>query len=175
VADAAELARIIAPVVEAQGLALVRVSLQGGRRSQTLQIMAEDPETGQLTLDQCAELSRALDPVLEEADPIEAEYRLEVSSPGIDRPLTRPGDWERWAGHRARVTLDSPLGGRKRFDGTVRGLRGDEVELDVPGLGETRLPLAAVQTAKLVLTDELIKATQPLSTEGADSILKDRR
>lgn len=174
-ADQAELVRLVEPVVEAQGLALVRVSLQGGRRSATLQIMAEDPDTGQLTLDQCAELSRALDPVLEEADPIPEEYRLEVSSPGIDRPLTRPADWDRWAGHRARVTLDSQHDGRKRFDGQVLGLDGADVRLDVPGLGETRLPLAAIQTAKLVLTDELIRATKPLSTEGADSIVKDRR
>lgn len=173
--DQAELQRMIAPVVEAQGFALVRVALTGKAGSATLQVMAEDPATGQLTLDQCAELSRALDPVLEEADPIPQEYRLEVSSPGIDRPLTRPEDWDRWAGHRARVMLDGQLNGRKRFDGAVLGRDGEDVKLDVPGLGETRLPLAAVQTAKLVLTDELIKATKPLSIEGADSIVKDRR
>lgn len=174
-ADPAEIARLVEPVVRAQGLALVRVSLQGGRHSATLQVMAEDPATGQLTLDQCADLSRALDPVLDEADPIPDEYRLEVSSPGIDRPLTRREDWTRYAGHRARATLDVPLDGRKRFDGTVIGLDGDLVVIDVQGLGIARLPFEAVHTAKLVLTDELIKATKPLSVEGADSIVKDNR
>ena len=153
----------------------MRVLLQSGARASTLQVMAEDPETGQLTLDQCADLSRALDPVLEEADPIPHEYRLEVSSPGIDRPLTRPEDWTRYAGHRARVTLDTAVEGRKRFDGVPRGIEDGDVLMEVPGLGVARLPLTAIQSAKLVLTEELIKATRPLSTEGADRIVKDNR
>lgn len=163
---------IVEPVLTRLGFTPVRVALIAGP---TLQIMAEDPETGQLTLDQCAEISRALDPVLEEADPIEEGYRLEVSSPGIDRPLTRPHDWERWHGHRARAEVIEPLNTRKRFEGVILGLDGDAARLDVPGLGEVALPLGNLKSAKLVMTDALIAATKPLSTEGADSIVKDRR
>jgi ribosome maturation factor RimP len=112
--------------------------------------------------------------MLDERDPIESEYRLEVSSPGIDRPLTRAADWERWAGHLARVEMeegfDSGRGTRKRFQGMVRGADGDTAVLDAEGLGEVRLPLSDVRAAKLVLTDALIAATVPLSAEGADEI-----
>ena len=99
-ADAAQIRAIVEPVVSGLGFALVRVAVLGGP---IVQIMAEDPETGQLTLDQCADISRAVDPVLEAADPIEEGYRLEVSSPGIDRPLTRAEDWAKWQGHEARA------------------------------------------------------------------------
>lgn len=173
-ADRAALKAIVEPVVTAMGFALVRVALNGVN-ADTLQVMAEDPATGQLTLDQCADISRALDPVLEEADPLPHEYRLEVSSPGIDRPLTRPQDWERWAGHRARVVVDPPIDGRKRFDGIVRGLADGAARLDIQGQGEIALPFAAITAAKLALTDQLIAATRPLSPEGADAIVKDRR
>lgn len=172
-ADVARLNELIEPEVKRLGFDLVRVSLQGSRHL-SLQIMAEDPRTGQLTLDQCAAISRAVSDVLDEADPIENEYRLEVSSPGIDRPLTRPKDWTDWTGHEAKVTLHEAVEGRKRFQGTVRGLDGEAAKLDVPGLGETRLPLSNILTAKLVLTDELIKASKPLSTEGADDIIEEK-
>lgn len=171
-ADAAELRALIEPVVEAQGFALVRVAVLAGP---TVQVMAEDAATGQLTLDQCAEISRAIDPVLEEADPIEGGYRLEVSSPGIDRPLTRAADWERWRGHEARAEVLEPVQARKRFHGQIIGLDGDAARLDVKGLGEVALPLANIRAAKLVMTDALIAATRPLSPEGADTIVKDRR
>ncbi len=169
------LRRLIEPVVERLGFALVRIQLRGAPGGRTLEVMAEDPATGQLTLDQCAAISRALDPVLDEADPIEGEYRLEVSSPGIDRPLTRPDDWARWVGHRARVSLARPLGGRKRFDAALAGLDGGDALLDVAGQGIVRVPLDAVASAKLVLTEALIAASRPLSMEGADRIVRDRR
>ncbi len=172
-ADVARLTELIEPEVKRLGFELVRVSLQGSRNL-SLQIMAEDPKTGQLTLDQCAAISRAVSDVLDEADPIENEYRLEVSSPGIDRPLTRTRDWSDWAGHEAKVTLLEAIEGRKRFQGIVRGLDGDAARLDVPGLGEIALPLSNILTAKLTLTDELIKASRPLSTEGADDIIEEK-
>lgn len=175
-AEQAQLNAIVEPAVRALGFEVVRVAMIGGTRAPTLQIMAEDPETGQLTLDQCADISRAVDELLEAADPIEGGYRLEVSSPGIDRPLTRAADWERWAGHRARVSVAPPIDGRKRFEGIVRGLDQDAAaRLEVDGLGEIALPLSGIAGAKLVLTDELIAATRPLSAEGADAIVKDRR
>jgi ribosome maturation factor RimP len=169
-ADDAQLTRLIEPVVTGLGFELVRVAMLGGRGAQSLQVMAEDPKTGQLTLDQCARISRALSDMLDEADPIEDEYRLEVSSPGIDRPLTRAKDWTGWVGHEAKVTYAAPVEGRKRFAGTIVGLEGAHAVLDVPELGEVRLPLAGMQVAKLTLTDKLIAATRPLSAEGADSV-----
>ena len=172
-ADATQLTQLIEPEVKRLGFDLVRVSLQG-TRNLSLQIMAEDPKTGQLTLDQCAMISRSISNLLDEADPIESEYRLEVSSPGIDRPLTRSKDWTSWTGHEAKVTLHEGIDGRKRFQGIVRGLDGDAGVLDVPNLGEVRLPLSNILTAKLTLTDELIKASQPLSTEGADEIIEEK-
>lgn len=168
--DNAQLTSLIEPVVTGLGFELVRVSMMGGRGAQSLQVMAEDPKTGQLTLDQCARISRALSDMLDEADPIEDEYRLEVSSPGIDRPLTRAKDWTGWAGHEAKVTLGAPVDGRKRFIGAIVGLEGAHAVLDVPELGPVRLPLADMQVAKLTLTDKLIAATKPLSADGADSV-----
>ena len=170
-ADAAQIRAIVEPVVTASGFALVRAAVLAGP---TIQIMAEDPGTGQLTLDQCAEISRALDPVLEAADPIEGGYRLEVSSPGIDRPLTRAADWAKWQGHEARAEVIEPVQARKRFHGLILGLDGDAVRIDVKGLGDVALSLANIRAAKLVLTDALIAATRPLSPEGADRIVEDR-
>lgn len=173
--DAKSLEALVGPVVTGLGFAPVRVQMNGGPSARVLQVMAEDPATGQLTLDQCAEISRALDPVLDEADPIEGEYRLEVSSPGIDRPLTRAADWERWTGHEARVSVDPAIQGRKRFLGVIKGLANDVAKLEIAGQGEVLLPLAQISGAKLTLTDALIAATKPLSTEGADAFLKDAR
>ena len=144
-----------------------------GTKHLSLQVMAEDPKTGQLTLDECATISRALSAMLDETDPIEDEYRLEVSSPGIDRPLTRAKDWTAWAGHEARVSLNEAVDGRKRFQGIVRGLDGANALLEVEG-AEVRLPLADIFSAKLTLTDALIKASKPLSSEGADDIIEEK-
>ena len=103
------------------------------------------------------------------ADPIEGSYRLEVSSPGIDRPLTRLKDFADWAGHEARITLAEPRGGRKQFSGTLEGIDGDTVKLTGKDGKAYALPFSAIASAKLLLTDKLINATAPLSTEGADS------
>lgn len=175
-ADLTALHALIEPEAKAEGLALVRVKMIGGTSDPTLQVMAERPDTRQLTLDDCEKLSRRLSQKLDELeeagqDPIEHAYRLEVSSPGIDRPLTRLQDFADWTGHEARVTLAEKLNGRKQFSGTLSGAEGEDILLDVPGQGEVRLPFGALHSAKLVLTDRLIAATAPLSAEGADSIL----
>jgi ribosome maturation factor RimP len=168
----ATLDAIIAPIVTDLGYELVRVQLMGKAGEQTLQIMAEDPATGQLTLGQCAEISRALDLPLDEADPIDGEYALEVSSPGIDRPLTRRKDWERWTGHEVRLKLDPQVDGRARAHGVISALEGDSVILEVNSVGPVTLPLAAISAAKLVLTPKLIKATRPLDSSGADELIE---
>ena len=169
-ADFAVLTELIEAEAKAEGLALVRVKMMGGTSDSTLQVMAERPDTRQLTLDDCARLSRRLSDVLDEADPIETAYRLEVSSPGIDRPLTRLQDFEDWKGHEAKVSLSEKLDGRKQFTGELIGRDGDDILIEVQGLGQTRLPFGLVHSAKLVMTDQLIEATAPLSAEGADTI-----
>jgi len=176
-ADLDVLNAIIAPEAEAMGLALVRVAFFGGESDPTLQVMAERPDTRQLTIEDCADLSRRISAqldALEEAgkDPIDQAYRLEVSSPGIDRPLTRPADFADWAGHEAKIALKEKLAGRQRFNGELVGIdpKGDVVMItDKEGV-QHNLPFDAIDTAKLVLTDKLIAATVPLSIEGADEM-----
>jgi ribosome maturation factor RimP len=162
--------QLIEPAAKAEGLALVRVKMIGGTSDPTLQVMAEDPQTGQLTLDECARLSRRLSDLLDEADPIEGAYRLEVSSPGIDRPLTRLADFDAWKGHEARLVLAEKLDGRKVFAGALLGTEGETVLIEVPVQGPVGLPFGAIQSAKLVMTDRLIAATAPLDAAGADEI-----
>jgi ribosome maturation factor RimP len=169
-ADVAELVRMIEPEVEAEGLSLVRVKLTGGTSDPTIQVMAERADTRQLTIEDCERLHRR---IAERHEHLSDDYRLEVSSPGIDRPLTRRQDYDDWKGHEARIGLAEKVGGRKSLAGTLRGLDGDAVVIDVPGQGEIRLPLANIHSAKLVLTDRLIAATAPLSSEGADIIEED--
>jgi len=150
-----QLEPIITPAIEAAGYRLVRLRLLGGKRK-TLQIMAERPD-GLMNVDDCAKLSRALSEFLDHEDAIDGEYVLEVSSPGIDRPLTRLADFGRWAGHEARIELVAPdAAGRKRFKGRLLGLHGSDVAIDADG---TRLifPFRAIAEAKLVLTDALIQ------------------
>ena len=171
-ADAARLSELIEPEVKAEGFELVRVMMIGGKDDPTLQVMAERPDTRQLDLGDCERLSRRLSEMLDREDPIEEAYRLEVSSPGIDRPLTRARDYEDWKGHQARITLREPLNGRKQFTGDLLGTEGETVLIDVRGVGPTGLPLADIHSAKLLLTDKLIAATAPLSAEGADEILE---
>jgi ribosome maturation factor RimP len=170
--DVAKLTAIIEPVVTAMGFDLVRVQLGGGPNGLTLQVMAENPATGQLTLDQCAAISRALDLPLEESDPIAEEYSLEVSSPGIDRPLTRHGDWVRWAGHQAKLKLEPGVAGRKKLEGRIGALSDEAVDIEVAETGTFTIPFANIATAKLVLTPQLIAATKPLDTAGADEIVE---
>ncbi len=152
--DAAEKVRaLIEPVVEDMGFELVRVTFGGGQRP-TLQIMAERAD-GSMSVEDCADLSRELSALLDVEDPIASDYVLEVSSPGIDRPLTRDKDFTRWAGHILRVETASPIEGRRRFKGRLMGLDDGTVRIRLDE-GEVALPLADIQRAKLVLTDELI-------------------
>lgn len=169
-ADIAVLTALIEPVVRDHGCELVRVQLNGSKAAPTLQVMAEDPATGQLGIDVCASISRALSDLFDEVDPIESEYQLEVSSPGIDRPLTRPADWTRWATHDVRVRLAAPVDGKKNIHGVITGLAdsGDAAVIAVPGQGSVTVPLAAMQGAKLVLTNRLINATRPAGMAGFD-------
>ena len=174
-ADIAALTELIEPEAQAEGLSLVRVKLIGGTSDPTIQVMAERPDTRQLSLEDCARLSRRISDRLdaleaEGRDPIDHAYRLEVSSPGIDRPLTRLRDFDDWKGHEARIVLAEKLDGRKVFAGTLLGTEGETVLVEVPVQGAVGLPFAAIQSAKLVMTDKLIQATAPLSAEGADTI-----
>jgi len=164
------LQQLIGREVERLGYDLVRVQMIGGRSDPTLQVMAERRDTRQLDLGDCERISRRLSEVLDTEDPIEGSYRLEVSSPGIDRPLTRLKDYDDWAGHEARITLAEPRGGRRQFSGTLQGVEGETVRI-ADKEGETHaLPFSAIASAKLVLTDNLIQATAPLDPEGADHI-----
>ena len=149
---------LLVPAVNAAGYRLVRLRLMGGKRK-TLQILAERPD-GQMDVEDCARLSRTLSEVLEAADPIAEEYVLEVSSPGIDRPLTAPEDFRRFAGHDARVELVQGIEGRRRFKGKLIGLEGSDVLMDVADEKETRsvrFSYSDISEAKLVLTDRLIQ------------------
>ncbi len=152
---AARIARLIEPTVDAAGFALVRVQVSGQKRP-VLQIMAEPCVEREMTVEDCAMLSRAISAVLDVEDPIDAAYALEVSSPGIDRPLTRPQDFGRFAGFEAKIELARPLDGRKRFQGRLRGIAEDgTVRLDGED-GCFDLAFADIAKAKLVLNDELL-------------------
>ena len=173
--DIAALNRLIEPEVTSLGFGLVRVAMIGGTSDPTLQVMAERPDTRQLGIGDCEAISRRLSELFDglEAqgrDPIDGAYRLEVSSPGIDRPLTRLKDFGDWAGHEARVKLAETVDGAKQVSGTIEGIDGDSVRIASPK-GVRAIPFSAIASAKLLLTDKLIAATAPLSTEGADTIL----
>lgn len=144
------------PVFEELGFRLVLVEYQSG----ILSLLAEDPATGKLGLEDCAKISRALNPVMEEADPIKGAYRLEVSSPGIDRPLIDGNDYNRFKGFEAKIELETPTEkGQRRFRGVIQGEKSGVITL-LTDTGEAQLPLGSVGKAKLVLTDELIKASK---------------
>ena len=176
----AHLEPLLEPAVEAAGFRLVRLRLMGGN-TKTLQIMAERPD-GTMTVEGCAILARALQDFLEKDDPLDGDYELEVSSPGIDRPLTRIADFARWAGHEAKLELHAPLGGesqsdpsekpRKRFRGKLLGLDGQDVTIDSQGQ-RLAIPFRQIAEAKLVLTDALIaedlKARKRADVEDAQT------
>jgi ribosome maturation factor RimP len=156
---------LIEPALTAMGYGLVRIAIQGGESRPTLQIMAERHDGVGMTVDDCAEISRTVSALLDVEDPIAGAYTLEVSSPGIDRPLVKRDDFERFAGFEARVETVQPVNGRKRFRGRLMGVMGDDVRLRETAkagaeANETLVPLAVIAKAKLVLTDELIEATQ---------------
>jgi len=157
---AGQIADLIEPVLEDLGFRLVRVRIMGRDTQQTLQVMAERPD-GTISIDDCAEISRQLSPILDVSDPIASKYDLEVSSPGIDRPLARPSDFEEWAGFEAKVELNELLDGRKRFRGRVEGYDDGElrleVDLDQVGRHVLGLPLEMIAEARLVLDDELVR------------------
>lgn len=176
-ADIAELTALIEPEAQALGFDLVRVMLFGGKDDLTLQVMAERPDTRQLNIDDCADLSRRISDRLDELeakgqDPIDGAYRLEVSSPGIDRPLTRLKDYADWIGHEARINLAEPTAdGRKQFKAVLAGLDDETILVDDPKSGRHSIAFSNIASAKLILTDALISATVPLSTDGADDIV----
>ena len=157
--DTHEIAQMIEPSLAAMGYRLVRVVVTSGRRA-TLQVMAERIDDAPMTVDDCALISRSVSALLDVADPIADAYLLEISSPGIDRPLVRPEDYDRFSGFEARIELTEPFGGRKRFRGRLLGTADGEVRLATEA-GEARLPLASVARARLVLTDDLIAASRP--------------
>lgn len=182
-ADIARITQLVEPEAAALGFDLVRVIVFGksevGDEEVTLQIMAERPETGQLVIEDCAALSRRISDVMDACEEagevlIEEAYRLEVSSPGIDRPLTRTKDFTAWAGHEARVALKNPVDGNRRaVQGDLIGIDGDAVTLNDKKSGMVTFPFSDIHSAKLVLTDRLIAATRPLDTAGADEILEE--
>ncbi|OUR76252.1 ribosome maturation factor RimP [Alphaproteobacteria bacterium 46_93_T64] len=153
-----KIAELIAPTIESLGYELVRVSFTGGEYP-ILQVMAEK-EDGTMTVEGCAEISRAVSALMDVEDPITEAYDLEVSSPGIDRPLTRLKDFDRWSGFEAKVELQEAVNGQRRYRGKLLGLEGENILL-LDGAGEKwELPFADLRKAKLVLTDELIAASQ---------------
>lgn len=151
---------IASPIAEDMGYGIVRIRVQGGKRS-TVQIMAERLSDGMMSVDDCAQLSRALSSTFEVEDPIDGAYVLEVSSPGLDRPLTDMKHFEQYAGELARLELDRFVEGRKRFRGVLAGLDGDNVAMDLDKETETALiPFDWISEAKLLITDEMIKKGQ---------------
>jgi ribosome maturation factor RimP len=157
---AAEIAALVEPTLHDLGFRLVRVTVSG-RNGTTVQIMAERPD-GTMTVEDCADVSRQLSPLMDAHDPIAGRYALEISSPGIDRPLVRPSDFEAWAGHEAKIETRELLAGRRRFRGVLKGLKGTEVRLEASlgqGGPEVSLPIGQIADARLVLTDELIRET----------------
>lgn len=158
---AADVAQLVEPVAQELGLRLVRV-IVSGRDGCTVQIMV-DRQNGGISVDDCAKLSRRLSPVLDVDSPISGKYRLEISSPGIDRPLVRLTDFVDWAGYEAKIEMLELIEGRKRFRGIIEGIEGTEVRLQVElegydGVQVIGLQMDMIESAKLVMSDELIKA-----------------
>jgi ribosome maturation factor RimP len=179
--DIGRLMEVIGAEAQALGLELVRVQMmpsEAGEGGQALQIMAEDPRTGQLVLDQCAELSRRVSSRFDELEEagetlVEGTYHLEVSSPGIDRPLTRERDFADWAGHEARIVMVKGFEGQRVLKGNVVGIESGMVAIRDTKSGHVTVPREAIHSAKLVLTDRLIAETAPLDPAGAEDIVED--
>lgn len=152
---AAEVESLIAPTLASMGYEIVRVMIMGAENKKTLQIMAERLDGEVMTVDDCADISRAVEAILDVEDPIEGAYSLEASSAGIDRPLTRLSDFVRFAGFDAKVELQAAVEGRKRYSGRLLGVEGENIRIEVDG-EEYSLPFRDMAKAKLLLTDELI-------------------
>ncbi len=153
------IADMIEPVIAERGLSLVCVRMTGENGMNTLQVMAEDPATRKIGVDDCAKLSREIAAILDVEDPIQGRYRLEVSSPGIDRPLTKERDFEDFRGLEARIEIAPALDGQKRFKGLLIGVENGAVRLETE-TGPVALPLDSIQKARLVLNDDLIAKTK---------------
>jgi ribosome maturation factor RimP len=161
---AAEIANTVGPVLADLGYRLVRVKLSGSETHQILQIMAERPD-GTMTANDCEKVSKQLSPILDVMDPISDAYRLEISSPGIDRPMVRASDFDTWTGYEAKIDLNEPVSGRKRFRGLIDGFEDGEVRIDIevtehkkkPERQTVGFPISLIKDASLVLTDELIR------------------
>ena len=157
-AEDIRLLELLDPVAEATGYAIIRLRLMGGSETRRLQIMAERPSDGDMNVEDCARLSRAISEVMDAADPIAGEYTLEVSSPGVDRPLTRLTDFVAYEGYEVKLELDRLAEGRKRFRGVLAGVEGEQIGIDLEGEAETAMvPFAWIVEAKLVLNDDLMK------------------
>lgn len=155
-----DLTALMAPKVAALGFRLLWVEM----KSNILSVFCENPQTGRITLDECGQISRALSSLLETADPIEGAYRLEVSSAGIDRPLFDAADYARFKGMEVKIELDEAVdaqSGQRRFKGVIEGTTEGVIHLDCPDIGKIDLPLSKIHKAKLVMSEALIKATQP--------------
>jgi ribosome maturation factor RimP len=152
--DTSGISQLIEPSLAAMGYRVVRVVSTNGRRT-TLQVMAERVDDTPMTVDDCALVSNSVSALLDVADPIPGAYTLEISSPGIDRPLVRPEDYQRFSGYEARIEVNAAIEGRKRFRGRLLGTANGEVRLATEA-GELRLPLAAIIRAKLVITEDLM-------------------
>ncbi len=164
---AARVASIAEPVLAGMGYRLVRVRISGSAGC-TVQIMAERPD-GTMSIEDCEAVSRALSPVFDVTDPIEGAYRLEISSPGIDRPLVRRSDFDRYAGHAAHIEMAAPIDGRKRFRGQLLGTDGDSARIRMTDAGDgadVLLPIDAMSEARLLLTDALIAESLRRSKHG---------
>ena len=178
----ARVAAIVEPVIEDLGFDLVRVRITG-ENGCTLQIMAEKPD-GTMTIEGCETISRALSPALDVEDPIDREYHLEISSPGIDRPLVRRRDLIAYTGHVAKVELAARIDGRRRFRGTIAGVEGNDLLMDLPDVpadqeARVAIPLESLSEAKLIMTDELmalaLKSQTNDNVNEAESLDADRQ
>ena len=174
-ADIARLEQVIEPEAQALGFELVRVKMTGSADERTLQVMAEDAETGQLVVEQCAELSRRISDRLDSLEEegtvlVEGAYNLEVSSPGIDRPLTRDKDFANWGGHDAKLSLSEKVHGHRKLTGELVGIEGDMVIIEDRQAGRIDVPRKHIHSAQLILTDKLIAATQPLDMSGVEDV-----
>lgn len=174
---AARVAELIEPALSDRGFRLVRVAVSG-REGKTLQIMAERAD-GTMTIEDCEAISREISPLLDVHEPIAGSYRLEISSPGIDRPLVRPSDFEDWSGHEAKIELTELIDGRRRFRGMLEGFEDGEVRIEVD-LGEAGksvvgVPMGFIADAHLVLNDELVRealrrAKKSNASESAEAV-----
>ena len=152
-----DIEHLLEPSLEAMGYRLIRVRVFGGGRRR-LQVLAEPSDGGGMTLDDCTELSRTISAILDAEDPLPGPYVLEVSSPGIDRPLVRIGDFERFAGYEARIEVAQPIAGRKRFRGILLGVREEKVRISLAE-GALEVPFQDISAAKLIISDALIETS----------------